>query len=147
MFEGDDLATTTFKSKGESLNMFNKLSWDPTSRIRTNFSWLYTTQKRTGLLPAFTGYCAGCNALSASSYENNPIQGWYLPQNSYSGSVDITLSTTSLLSLRGGYFWDNYKDLNPPAQHQTRYNVSGYRACRLQYRQNCSNRLAGLMCL
>jgi hypothetical protein len=124
MFVGDDLAKSTFKSKGESLNMFNKLSWDPTSRIRTNFSWLYTTQKRTGLLPAFTGYCAGCNALSASNYENNHIQGWYMPQNSYSGSVDITLSSTSLLSIRGGYFWDNYKDLNAPAQHQTRYNTS-----------------------
>lgn len=125
MFEGDDLATETFKSKRNNVNMFNKLSWDPTSRIRSNFSWLYTTQKRTGLLPAFTGYCAGCNALSASNYTNNHIQGWYLPQNSYSGSVDITLSNTSLLSVRGGYFWDNYKDLDTPTQHQTRYNVSG----------------------
>jgi hypothetical protein len=125
IFEADDNATSTFKSKRNNLTMFNKLSWDPMSRIRTNFAWLYTSQKRTGLLPAYTGYCASCNAISASNYEANRQQGWYLPQNSYTGSVDITLSSTSLLSLRGGYFWDNYKDRNPPSQHQTRYNVSG----------------------
>ena len=39
--------------------------------------------------------------------------------------MDVTLSNTSLLSLRGGYFWDNYVDNNPPSKHQTRYNVSG----------------------
>ena len=125
IFEGDNNQTTQFKSKRNNLNMFNKLSWDPMSRVRTNFSWLYTTNKRTGLLPSFTGYCASCNAISADNYTNHHVQGWYLPQNSYSGSVDITLTSTSLLSLRGGYFWDNYKDRNPPSQHQTRYNVSG----------------------
>jgi hypothetical protein len=39
--------------------------------------------------------------------------------------VDITLTNTSLLSFRGGYFWDNYIDRNTPTTHQTRYNVSG----------------------
>ena len=110
------MATSTFKSKRNTLNMFNKISWDPLSRVRTNFSWLYTTQKRTGLLPAFTGYCPSCNALSAENYTNNHVQGWYLPKNSYSGSMDITLTNTSLLSLRGGYFWDNYKDRNVPTK-------------------------------
>jgi len=125
IFEQDNNAVTTYKSKRNNLNMFNKLSWDPMSRVRTNFSWLYTTQKRTGLLPAFNGYCPNCNAYSKDSYTNFPVQGWYLPQNSYTGSVDITLSSTSLLSLRGGYFWDNYKDRNPPSKHQTQYNASG----------------------
>jgi hypothetical protein len=124
LFEADNLAPTTFKSKRNRLDMFNKISWDPTSRIRTNFAWLYTTQKRTGLLPGFSGYCANCNPISADNYTNNPVQGWYLPKNSYSGSVDITLSSTSMLSFRGGYFWDNYKDRNTPTQHQTRYNIS-----------------------
>jgi hypothetical protein len=125
IFKADNNQITTFKSKRNNLNMFNKLSWDPMSRIRTNFAWLYTTQKRTGLLPAFSGYCPRCNSFSKDNYANNPIQGWYLPQNSYTGSVDITLSSTSLLSLRGGYFWDNYKDRNPPSKHQTRYNKTG----------------------
>ncbi len=116
---------SVFTSKRNAINLFNKLSWDPVSRIRTNFAWLYTTQKRTGLLPAFNAYCTDCNVNSAAAQESNRKQGWYLPKNSYTGTVDVTLSNTSLLSFRGGYFWDNYKDMNVPSQHQTRYNVSG----------------------
>ena len=114
-----------YKSKRNQINLFNKLSLDPTSRIRTNFSWLYTTNKRTGVIPSYTAYCANCTAGTRGSFSNYYQQGWYKPQNSYSGSVDLTLSSTSLLSLRGGYFWDNYIDRNPPSKHQTRYNLSG----------------------
>lgn len=123
-FEGDN-AKSVFNRERNYLNMFNKLSYDPTSRIRTNFSWLYTTIKSTGIIPAFNGYCANCNSNPVSSYEGQRDQGWYQPQNSYSGSMDITTSSTSLLSLRGGYFWDNYIDRNVPTQHQTRYNTTG----------------------
>ncbi|MEW5975705.1 MAG: TonB-dependent receptor [Acidobacteriota bacterium] len=114
-----------FKSDRNSLNMFNKLSWDPVERVRTNFSWLYTTQKRTGLIPSFTGYCPNCNLNPIANYGSYRTQGWYLPKNSYTGSADVTLSPDSLLSFRGGYFWDNYIDNNPPSKHQTRYNATG----------------------
>ena len=114
-----------FKSDRNSISMFNKLSWDPVSRIRTNFSWLYTTQKRTGLIPAFTGYCADCNLNPVANYDSYRTQGWYLPKNSYTGTMDVTLSSSSILSVRGGYFWDNFIDNNPPAKHQTRYNLTG----------------------
>jgi hypothetical protein len=73
---------STFNSDRNSISMFNKLSWDPVNRIRTNFSWLYTTQKRTGLLPVFNGYCADCNLNTSANYETSRTQGWYLPKNS-----------------------------------------------------------------
>jgi hypothetical protein len=104
--------------------MFNKLTWDPTSRIRTNFSWLYTANERTGLLPGFGGYTPNSNVNSASTYDVYDKQGWYQPQNSYTGSVDITLSNSSLLSFRGGYFWDNFYDRFPPTTSTIRYMVS-----------------------
>ena len=47
-----------------------------------------------------------------------------MPKNSYTGVTDITLTNTSLLSLRGGYFWDNCKDFGIPDKHQTRYNAT-----------------------
>jgi hypothetical protein len=115
---------SVFTSSRYATSMFNKLSWDATSHIRTNFSWLYTTQKATGLLPAFDAYCASCNVNSVAANESNRKQGWYLPQNSYTGTVDVTLSSTSLLSLRGGYFWDNYKDTNAPSTPQVAYRTS-----------------------
>ncbi len=73
-------------------------------------------------------------------------QGWYLPKNSYTGSMDVTLSSSSLLSVRGGYFWDNYIDNNPPAKHQTRYNVIGSRPAVCRFRRLCNSPMATSMC-
>ena len=114
----------TFKSSRKSFDLFNKISWDPTSRIRTNFAWLYTTEKRTGLLPAYNAMAPNTNINTADTYDSNRVQGWYMPKNNYTGTVDITLSSTSLLSLRGGYFWDNFKDTNTLNTVQLRYNLS-----------------------
>ncbi|HVN77737.1 MAG TPA: carboxypeptidase regulatory-like domain-containing protein [Terriglobia bacterium] len=114
----------TFKSTLHTLSLFNKLSWDPTSRIRTNFSWLYTTLKATGILPPYDGYGSNFNVNPISTYDPNKNQGFYIPKNNYSGSVDVTLSNTALLSFKGGYFWDNYKDTNPPSQHTIIYRSS-----------------------
>lgn len=43
----------TMSRKSEDMNWFNKLSFDPTSRIRTNFTWLYTPSYLTGALYAY----------------------------------------------------------------------------------------------
>jgi hypothetical protein len=124
LFENGSGPTSTFKSNVDYLSMFNKLSWDVTSRIRTNFAWLYTTTKTTGLIPSYTGSAASSNLNPLSANEPLRGEGWYLPKNSYTGTTDITLSNTSLLSFRGGFFWDNYRDFGIPNQHQTRYNTS-----------------------
>jgi len=116
---------STFTSARHSMDMFNKLTWDATSRIKVNTSWHYTTDRNYGSLPAATGYCNDCNSNPSTSYTTSRIQGWYLPKNAYNANVDFVLSNTSVLNLRGGYFWDNYKDLNTPRLHQTRYNLTG----------------------
>ncbi len=117
--------TSLFKSKTNFLSAFNKLSWEPTQRIRTNFAWLYTTTKTNGLIPAFDAMVPNASANPLTSLEPFKNQGWYLPKNSYTGVIDFLISNDSILSVRGGYFWDNYKDINPPSQRQVRYNVSG----------------------
>jgi hypothetical protein len=111
-FEGDDFAN----------NLFNKISWDATKRIRANFAWLYTTFKRDGTLPGYDAMAPNSSTSTAAANETLRNQGYYIPKNNYTGTVDITLSNTSLLSLRGGYFWDNYKDLGVPDVTQVRYN-------------------------
>ncbi len=115
---------STFTSSRRSNDLFNKLSWDATKRIRANFAWLYTTDKRTGLLPAFNAMAPNTNINTIDTYASDRTQGWYMPKNSYTGTVDITTSNTSLLSLRGGYFWDNYKDTGTLNTPQVRYNLS-----------------------
>ncbi len=115
---------STFTSSRPSYSLFNKLSYDPISRIRTNFSWLYTTYRAEGLIPAYNAYSPDTNVNSISANDSFRKQGWYMPKQNVSGTVDVTLSNTALLSFRGGYFWDNYKDTNTLSQHQVRYNSS-----------------------
>jgi len=123
-FQNGTGPNSTFKSDYDYYNLFSKLSWDLTSRIRTNFTWLHTSTKETGQLPSYNGSSAGSNLGTLVANEPLRGQGWALPKNSYTGTMDITLTNTSLLSLRGGYFWDNYKDFGIPNKHQTRYNAS-----------------------
>ncbi|HTY63645.1 MAG TPA: hypothetical protein VMG30_15460 [Acidobacteriota bacterium] len=110
-----------FRANGTAYNLFNKITWDTTKRIRANFSWLYQTQKWNGYIPAFTGATPDSNSNTASTYSTLRTQGDYTPENNYAGTIDFTLSNTSLLSIRGGYFWYNYKDLGTPSDHQIRY--------------------------
>jgi hypothetical protein len=114
---------STFKSSNNYLNLFNKISLDATKRIRANFSWLYQSDKTKGYLPAFGGLTPNSSTRPASAYDTFRTQGDYTPENNYAGTVDITLSKSSLLSLRGGYFWYNYKDQGAPSAHQVRYRV------------------------
>lgn len=116
--------TSLFESDTNYISAFNKLSWDMSNRLRTNFSWLYTTTKTTGLIPGFGGTEPNSSVNALASLEPLRQQGWYLPKNSYTGTLDYLISNDSLVSFRGGYFWDNYKDLNTPSQHQLRYNTS-----------------------
>ena len=114
---------STFKSTQKVQNLFNKISWEPTKRIRSNFTWLYTTTEQDGLIPTPNSMTVDTNTKTSTTYATSRVQGWYLPKNSYTGTVDVTLSNTSLLSLRGGYFWDNFKDLNTPSTTQVYYNT------------------------
>ncbi len=105
--------TSTFEADNRYISAFNKLSWDPMDRLRTNFTWLYTSYRQEGLIPAYNGTAANSSRQTLSALEPIRPQGWYLPKNSYTGNIDYLISNDSVISLRGGYFWDNYKNLNP----------------------------------
>jgi hypothetical protein len=100
--------------EAHQMNWFNKLSFDPTDRIRTNFTWLYTPQRLTGSLPAYDGYAPNVSTLSAANAEGYRIRGYSQPEQSYTGSVDVALSSASLLSVKGGRYYLNYKDTGVP---------------------------------
>ena len=114
----------SLSQKQLQMSMFNKLSFDPHERIRTNFSWLYTPTYSSGTIPAYNSYA---NSLS-SSLESNQIQrnrGYYTPQSGYTGNIDLMVSNTSVLSLRGGYFYDNFHDIGVPDQTSVTFQASG----------------------
>lgn len=88
--------------------LFNKLNWNATQKLRVTASWLWTPTRTEGLLPAYNGY-GNSHTSSRASIQNLKTQGWTQPQSNYSGQVDYALSPTSLISVRGGRFWDNFR--------------------------------------
>jgi len=88
---------------------FGKVTYS-SGRIQANGSVLATPLRSTGTLSAYDG--TGPNYIS-SSLAGNAAQiprGFNQDQLNLSGTVNITLSGSSSLSLRGGTFSDRYED-------------------------------------
>ena len=58
-------------------------------RVRTTFTWLWTPTKSLGLLPAYDYYGNGLTGDIASAAPNKGV-GYFQPQSSYTGQVDLT---------------------------------------------------------
>jgi hypothetical protein len=103
--------------------MFNKLSWDPINRVRTNFSWLWSPSKLKGNIPAPN---SGSDTSSLSIAAVTPVKdsGFFQPQSSYTGQVDFSVTNTALLTVRGGRFWDNFKATGLPEITPVTYSTS-----------------------
>jgi hypothetical protein len=96
------------------MSAFNKISYDPTPRIRSNFTMLWTPTKSDGTFLAFNDAGPNWSARSAQSVASNKTRGFFAPQTSYTGNVDFILGNRMVLSTRGGFFWDNYRDTGIP---------------------------------
>ncbi|HWB95282.1 MAG TPA: carboxypeptidase regulatory-like domain-containing protein, partial [Bryobacteraceae bacterium] len=109
----------TIKRDAFYMNWFNKISFDPTNRIRTNFTWLYTPSYLTGSLPAYYGNGTNWSTTSLESALGGQTRGFSQPEQSVSGSVDFTITNTSLLSVKGGRYYLNYKERGIPYTYYT----------------------------
>lgn len=113
----------TLKRATDTWMMFHKLNWDPTDRVHTYFTYLWSPTTTDGTL---LGYTVGPNQSAqslASAMLNAPI-GTFSPQSSYTGQVDVTTTPTTLLSFRAGRFWDNFKTVGIPGNSAVEYGSS-----------------------
>ncbi len=102
------------EKKTTDMNAFGKLSWDPFSKLRTNFSYLYTPTHSTGVFLGRNGPCPSCDSRSSASIQTLKGQGYFQPQSNYAGNIDIIASNNILIQGRGTYRWDDYKDTGIP---------------------------------
>ncbi|MBL8296120.1 MAG: TonB-dependent receptor [Bryobacterales bacterium] len=103
--------------------MFHKLSWEPTQRVRTNFTYLWSPTMVNGTLLSYSvGPNQSSQTLTSAGY--NQAIGTFSPQSSYTGQVDVTTSNTTMLTFRAGRFWDNYKTVGIPGQSSVEYGSS-----------------------
>ncbi len=99
---------------------FGKLTYS-NRRLTASSAVLYTPTTSEGYLPGYNG--TGANVLSSSRDANavNLERGFEIGQTNVNGNVDIVMSSTSFLTLRGGYFRDNYKDTGLPLTTNYQY--------------------------
>src|SRR5205085_5697885 len=108
--------TTPFTVKQEQTfwQAFNKVSFEPFSRVRGSVFWLWSPTKSKGSLPAYDYYGNGLTT-GLAGITPRPNIGFFAPQSNYGGNLDFALTPTTLFTVRGGRFWDNYKDTGIPA--------------------------------
>lgn len=103
---------------------FNKVSFDPSSRVRMNFTWLYTPEYSTGSLFAYDGFAPNVSTRSKATAEGQATRGYSQPEQSYTGNIDFTLSNTSLLSVKAGRYYLDYKEVGIPYRYYTWWQAS-----------------------
>jgi len=115
------IETGTIHREQTFMSGFNKLSYESKKKVRLNFSWLWTPTKSQGTLPVYNGSCANCISSTMASNEANKQRGYFNPQSTYGLTLDIPLSPNIVVSTRGSYFWDNYKDTGIPDTTSVQY--------------------------
>jgi Carboxypeptidase regulatory-like domain/TonB-dependent Receptor Plug Domain len=116
--------TDTINQSQTYNSAFGKVNYDPTNRLRTGFSVLWTPTSSTGTLPAYSDSLANSISSSKASNQIQKTRGFESPQRSYAGTLDYTLTNTSLISVRAGLFDDNYKDTGVPTISSVTYQSS-----------------------
>jgi hypothetical protein len=92
---------------------FGKITYE-TNKWQANFSVLVTPTRDLGKLPAYNGTGTNFIVGSKDSYRYNQATGFSQNQSNLSGSVNYSLNSTSLFTVRGGYFSDSYQDTGIP---------------------------------
>jgi len=128
LFSNGDPSDSLSRS-GTQQQLFNKVTFTPLNALRVNLSWLWTPYREAGGLLAYNGE-GNYLLTSRQSIQVQKGMGWTQPQNNYSGQVDWTLTPTSILSVKGGRYWDNFRTWGIPAespiQFQTDPVAAGY---------------------
>jgi Carboxypeptidase regulatory-like domain/TonB-dependent Receptor Plug Domain len=100
--------TDTINVKRFDEQAFAKISYDPSARVRTNWSVLWTPTISTGSASSYNG---AANTLTSTLAANQVRKesGFFQPQTNYTGNLEYTATSNMVFSIKGGRFWDNYK--------------------------------------
>jgi outer membrane receptor for ferrienterochelin and colicin len=102
---------------------FGKLSYSQ-NRVQANGSILFTPTTSTGTLIAYSGTTPNSSTQTKLGNAPNTDRGFKSDQTNFSGNVDFWLTSASFVSVRGGYFYDNYNDTGIPNTTSVTWNRS-----------------------
>src|SRR5260221_8010895 len=110
----------TIKRSQDLTQAFGKVSYGSRG-MNAYGTVLYTPTKPTGPLPAYNGYASNFTNSSLASNDPNKVRGFDQKQFNTTENVDFVLGGSSLLSIKGGMFRDNYKDTGVPLPTSWQY--------------------------
>ena len=107
------------------MSAFGKVNYDPTSRLHTSFSVLWTPTTSTGFLPAYNGIGAERDfELEGIEPGRTDARVRAARRRATPARSTYTLTNSSLISVRAGLFDDNYKDTGVPTISSVDYQTS-----------------------
>ena len=83
-----DKQTVNIHQDQQFWQAYNKVSYDPFTKLRINAAFLWTPTARQGILPAFSGY-ANSSTSSAASVLANQNRGTFSPQSNYNADIRL----------------------------------------------------------
>lgn len=113
----------TFGNRIWRQQAFGKLTY-ANRRLTANWSTLWTPTESDGSVFGYTGETPNGNSTTLASYEPNRARGYEVNQVNTSGTVDVRLTPTAYVSVRGGYFHDRYTDTGIPQTTNYRYGAA-----------------------
>jgi len=115
--------TGNIDQKQTIMNLYGKMSY-ASRRANAYFGGLWTPTNSDGTLPAYNG--AGANVLASSLASNNPnkTRGYEISQRNLTGNVDFNVTNATFLTVKAGYFYDNYQDTGVPSTTPFVYQTS-----------------------
>jgi len=93
--------------------MFGKVSYNA-NRVQANGSLLATPLHSNGTLTLYNGIEPLWVSSSKAANASQPGRGYDQDQYNFSGDVNIWLGRNNFVTVRGGYFYDNYNDKGIP---------------------------------
>jgi hypothetical protein len=105
------------------MNAYGKVSY-ASPRVSAALGMLWTPTYSTGSLPAYNGFGPQFQSSTLASNEPNRQRGFVTDQRNLSGTVDITLTDTMSLSVKAGYFRDDYRDRGTSSTTSIRYRTN-----------------------
>jgi hypothetical protein len=82
---------------------------------------LWTPTYSHGTPPAYNGFGPQFQSSTLESNRPNAERGFEIAQRNFTGNADVYLTETTFLSVKGGYFRDEYKDNGVPSTTPVRY--------------------------
>jgi hypothetical protein len=115
--------SATLENSQTTMNAYGKVSY-ASPRVSAALGMLWTPTYSTGSLPAYNGFGPQFQSSTLASNEPNRQRGFVTDQRNLSGTVDITLTDTMSLSVKAGYFRDDYRDRGTSSTTSIRYRTN-----------------------